>query len=414
MSSNSSLYTELEYIEGNGLIDTLVSGFNTGTWQIYVKWMRTATPTVDWSRICSVYANEQSNTYRIIANKQSGTSYLVNGNSKAGGGGGGAACALNAIHEGLIENGRVTVDGTVHSTPTQGNTISADSKMLLWGPSTTGRLYAAWAKKDGVYQYDMVPARRNSDGAVGMYDRTRQRFFENTASNGAFTAGPVVGALNPTPTILPSGYTPLEYIQSTGTQYIDTGAYITSNNLLVKTKVYSTSTSATEQDVFGNQDHTTGRTVFGLSGANDGNRNNWFLYSRYGAAAAAPNTYTPAAQNQIFNIDVHIENGQKWLVVDGVATETIAATDITNSNRTVQLFANGKNAMTNAFKGRMYYFQMWNNGTLVRNFIPARRNSDGAIGMYDTVGGTFYGNAGTGTFTAGPDQANNIYMPQGE
>ncbi len=204
------------------------------------------------------------------------------------------------------------------------------------------------------------------------------------------------------PGIVPagSGYTQVEYLQSSGTQYIDTGVYITSNNLLVKTKVYSTTAgTSTEQDLFGNQDGTDGRTILGLTVTN-----NWFLYTRYGTGTATPSVTMPAAQNQIFNIETHIENGHKWLVVDGVASETGTATNISNANKTVQLFANGN---TNYFfKGRMYYFQMWDNNTLVRDMIPARRNSDGVLGMYDTVSGNFFTNAGSGNFYA-PDQ----YVP---
>ena len=50
--------------------------------------------------------------------------------------------------------------------------------------------------------------------------------------------------------------------------------------------------------------------------------------------------------------------------------------------------------------------KIYNNGTLVRDFVPVKRNSDGAIGMYDTVTKAFFANAGTGTFTAGPNVAN--------
>ena len=60
----------------------------------------------------------------------------------------------------------------------------------------------------------------------------------------------------------------------------------------------------------------------------------------------------------------------------------------------------------------IYMAQIYENDTLVRNFIPARQNSDGKIGMYDTVTNRFFTNDGTGTFIAGPD-ANNIYLPTG-
>ncbi|MBR6838228.1 MAG: hypothetical protein IKM94_01530, partial [Alphaproteobacteria bacterium] len=56
---------------------------------------------------------------------------------------------------------------------------------------------------------------------------------------------------------------------------------------------------------------------------------------------------------------------------------------------------------------RYYYFKIYDNNTLVRDFIPARRERDGVIGMYDLADNNpataFHTNAGTGTFVEGPE-----------
>ena len=39
--------------------------------------------------------------------------------------------------------------------------------------------------------------------------------------------------------------------------------------------------------------------------------------------------------------------------------------------------------------------------------VPARRVSDGAVGMYDTVADAFLANSGTGSFKAGPEVATS-------
>ena len=45
----------------------------------------------------------------------------------------------------------------------------------------------------------------------------------------------------------------------------------------------------------------------------------------------------------------------------------------------------------NLATGDLYYFQLWSyDGTLSHNFRPARRDSDGVIGLYDMVVGKFY------------------------
>ena len=57
-------------------------------------------------------------------------------------------------------------------------------------------------------------------------------------------------------------------------------------------------------------------------------------------------------------------------------------------------------------KFRMYSARLWNASKLVAKFVPAMRLSDGAIGLYDVVRMTFYASSGTGSLTAGPAIAN--------
>jgi UDP-glucose 4-epimerase len=50
---------------------------------------------------------------------------------------------------------------------------------------------------------------------------------------------------------------------------------------------------------------------------------------------------------------------------------------------------------------KIYYAKFRNtDGTPIREFIPVRRLSDGAVGLWDKVTEEFYGNAGTGEFIA--------------
>ena len=51
---------------------------------------------------------------------------------------------------------------------------------------------------------------------------------------------------------------------------------------------------------------------------------------------------------------------------------------------------------------RLYSCKIYDNGTLVRDFIPAKKISDNKCGLWDKVTNAFYPNSGTGTFKAGP------------
>lgn len=53
------------------------------------------------------------------------------------------------------------------------------------------------------------------------------------------------------------------------------------------------------------------------------------------------------------------------------------------------------------FRGNMYYCKIWDNDTLVRDFIPVRVEQVGY--MYDKVSGQLFGNAGSGNFILGND-----------
>ncbi|MCQ2394553.1 MAG: CotH kinase family protein [Kiritimatiellae bacterium] len=74
---------------------------------------------------------------------------------------------------------------------------------------------------------------------------------------------------------------------------------------------------------------------------------------------------------------------------------------------TLYLFANhqGKNPDYRFKSGNNVTFhacQIFDNGTLVRDFVPVRRTSDGQVGLIDRAqGDRFYGNVGTSAFVAG-------------
>ena len=62
---------------------------------------------------------------------------------------------------------------------------------------------------------------------------------------------------------------------------------------------------------------------------------------------------------------------------------------------------NGSLLSPYVFKGNMYYCKIWDNDTLVRDFIPVRVGTTGF--MYDKVSGQLFGNAGSGNFILGND-----------
>ena len=72
------------------------------------------------------------------------------------------------------------------------------------------------------------------------------------------------------------------------------------------------------------------------------------------------------------------------------------------------LFATNRGSAGNySGKLKIHYTKIWdNNDNMIANFIPVR-SSGGVLGMYDLVdtnpATAFHTNAGSGTFTAGPN-----------
>lgn len=192
---------------------------------------------------------------------------------------------------------------------------------------------------------------------------------------------------------LPSGYTQLEYIQSSGAQYINTGFKPTG-----ATKVDITfqmlSQGSAQQSIFGARPGTSGRfTVF--TGYSTGD-----LQVDYNTAQSLASLNT-----EISGLNVNSKttlSASNVLVVNGASIKTVSVVTFTSAYA-LFLFANN-NAGAVQLPGamRLYECQVYDNGTLARSFVPCKAPS-GAIGLYDTVGAAFYANAGSGAFTAGPE-----------
>ena len=189
---------------------------------------------------------------------------------------------------------------------------------------------------------------------------------------------------------LPDGYTELEYIESTGTQYIDTGVNYSPNIKIEAT--YKVTDFSQERNY-----------VFGLYGANNASRVQWShsteeSFAGFGSQYAYL-TEMPTEDN-VYTITV--DKG-KFTLNNQVVADFSSNIDTTDSNQTIYLFGlNGNGQVGKQSSIILYSFKVYDNGTLIRDFVPVK-TSDGQIGLYDKVENKFYGNSGSGTFVAGPE-----------
>ncbi len=187
-------------------------------------------------------------------------------------------------------------------------------------------------------------------------------------------------------------YERVEYLKSTGTQYIDTGIKLNQNSR-VKIKYQYSSGSSTAR-VFGDaHDSSKGWILTTARGSI-----NTKIQTLYG------NIWTPTfteSQNIVPSTDV-IEferNGVNQYVNGNLYYSNSNSTFETNS--TAIVFGAYYNSLALS-SIKLYELWIWEDGTNVsRHFIPCYRTSDGMPGLCDKVTKEFYQNEGTGEFLYG-------------
>lgn len=195
-------------------------------------------------------------------------------------------------------------------------------------------------------------------------------------------------------TIVDSKYQRLEYLESTGTQYIDTG--VKANGLItIDCKLY---TANQYGSVFGSR-IAYGNKSFALTNVAGWLRadyNNLATnFSLLNSVRIIKSKYTET--EYIFED----YNESEILVKSATFTKLNFISDLN-----LFLFARNDNGVPNLDsrnKTKIYYFKIYDNNRLVRNFVPVLRKTDNVLGMLDLVEGKFYSNAGTGKFTANLD-----------
>lgn len=193
---------------------------------------------------------------------------------------------------------------------------------------------------------------------------------------------------------LPSGYTQLEYIGLSGSQYIDTG-FKPNNNTRVVMDFYMKNDSKATQYIFGARTNTSTQRYD-------------FLWSS-SASSYTSLIYNGNAVN--YKLEGVEANGRHFVEKDKTTT-TLDGVSVTSDNTNAFTAAytmyigtcNNAGSALAGLTGSVYYCTIYDNGTLIRDFVPCK-NASGVVGMYDTVNNVFYGNSGSGAFTAGPEIA---------
>lgn len=188
---------------------------------------------------------------------------------------------------------------------------------------------------------------------------------------------------------IPDEYQEVTYIQSTGTQYIDTG-------------IIPTSSSKAEVKYAVNAVGNAGSGIFGS--ADSGSPSTRFqIYQNSNISLGIGGGY--ASMTEDTDIHVSVLDAKNLKVYhDGIEQSATTGTFSNNPmpNNTITLFARHEGSTSFSYgKCKIYYVKIWENDELIRYYIPAQRISDNVCGMYNLIDNTFLVNNGSDSFTPG-------------
>ncbi len=226
---------------------------------------------------------------------------------------------------------------------------------------------------------NFVPSVRTSDGKVGFFEAVSKTFVANSNTEKEFIAGEYV---------IPDDYSQVEYIQSDGTQWIDTGFKPTNKtNIEIVTQ---SEDNTHDMPIFGVRDGTNQYIIWHHS-QNSVTPINALVYGSRSSRAINYGTlsqkHTIKVVNGVFCWDDHV-------LVD-YSSSVDTQFNCVNNAILFGLQTNGS-IENRKYYGKIYSCKITNNGALERVFIPAVRNSDAKAGLLDLVENKFYPNLGSG------------------
>lgn len=193
---------------------------------------------------------------------------------------------------------------------------------------------------------------------------------------------------------LPSEYRAVAYLQSTGTQYIDTGyvPIVNPTNFIVEIKSQLSAGYSSDNSIFGARYGTIEGQGYKLN-----------QYSgRLEAQGIFLNNNIPIRATNVNKISFISKSGESKLYINDELIINDKTQGVSSTNG-LSLTIMALNQITPRwyYHGKIYYCKLTDQDKVVRNLVPCYRKADNVAGMYDLVNDVFYTNAGTGEFIVG-------------
>lgn len=192
-------------------------------------------------------------------------------------------------------------------------------------------------------------------------------------------------------------YQEVEYIQSTGTQYIDLSLNTVQSGYSVDIDTETVAYASNNPVIHFGTGSGGSRTVGNISATNDGGNvyAGWFNNNYQGffdmAGTSGKVNINCEFESNSLAITLTDQNNNSSVLTWSFSIPTFGA---------VRLFNNTSNQYG---KFKLFYMGVYNGNTTVRELYPCYRLSDSVAGLYDKANGVFYTNGGSGTFIVGAD-----------
>lgn len=297
-----------------------------------------------------------------------------------------------------VKNGSQKIyaqDGTEILSKTATMTYYSSSPFILFGlwrgssyySGNFGiRIYSCKIYQGNDLVRDFIPV-LDSQGNPAMLDLVNEQYYYN--------------ALQGQKDFIPSEnaqYKKLDWLKNSGTQVIDTGFKHNQN-----TRIWGNFETTYLQD---------NSEVYYLGSFGGTQYSDYAFFNLWTSSNNDKHIRTRYA-NQSHDFSGNISTGIHFYNLN----KNVHAIDGTSYTYTARTFQSLSNFCLFGFGGydlqptpqekayfKLYWTRMWDNGTLIREFIPVRRKSDNQVCMYDYLNDVYYTNSGTGDFI-GSDEA---------
>jgi len=214
---------------------------------------------------------------------------------------------------------------------------------------------------------------------------------------------------------LPSAYQEVEYIWRNGNNYIDTW-WIPKNSIPYEIKWWvRIPTSWQRYVLLSNWDSTS------TTGSVSNEINSWNItnnkaryFTRYPDSSNEDFYSSNSVNVGSFNDLIYKNTSSSNSITVNWTVTTWTLLKNTYYNKTAYIFVDRDFRYTTLKNFDLSYCQIYENWTLIRDFVPCYRKSDSVIWLYDLVNNQFYTNAWTGTFSKGNDvtmaELKNAYI----